>query len=85
LSFKEKPKGDGLWINGGFFVCKPEVLNYIAGDSTIFEQDPLINLASEGELMSFKHSGFWESMDSLRDKKHLCELWDSGSAPWKQW
>ena len=85
LSFKEKPKGDGLWINGGFFVCKAEVLNYIAGDSTIFEQDPLINLASEGQLMSYKHSGFWESMDSLRDKAHLCELWDSGAAPWKQW
>tara|TARA_B110000008_G_scaffold276397_1_gene315585 strand:+ start:291 stop:1061 length:771 start_codon:yes stop_codon:yes gene_type:complete len=85
LSFKEKPRGDGSWINGGFFVCKPEVLNYIASDSTIFEQEPLINLASEGQLMSYKHSGFWESMDSLRDKKHLCKLWDSGAAPWKAW
>jgi glucose-1-phosphate cytidylyltransferase len=84
-SFKEKPKGDGAWINGGFFVCKPEVLNYIAGDSTTFEQEPLTDLAAEGQLMSFKHSGFWECMDTLRDKTHLCELWDSGVAPWKQW
>lgn len=84
-SFKEKPKGDGAWINGGFFVCKPEVINYIAGDSTIFEQEPLTNLAKEGQLMSFRHSGFWECMDTLRDKNHLCQLWDSDQAPWKQW
>ena len=84
-SFKEKPKGDGAWINGGFFVCKPEVLNYIVGDSTTFEQEPLSDLAAEGQLMSFKHDGFWECMDTLRDKTHLCELWDSGVAPWKQW
>ena len=84
-SFKEKPKGDGAWINGGFFVCKPEVLNYIDGDSITFEQEPLINLANDGELMSFKHSGFWECMDTLRDKTNLCQLWDSDQAPWKQW
>jgi len=84
-SFKEKPKGDGAWINGGFFVCKSEVLNYITGDSTIFEQEPLTDLAAEGQLMSFKHSGFWECMDTLRDKTNLCQLWDSDQAPWKQW
>ena len=84
-SFKEKPKGDGAWINGGFFVCKPEVLNYIAGDSTTFEQEPLTDLAAEGQLMSFKHDGFWECMDTLRDKTNLCQLWDSDQAPWKQW
>ena len=84
-SFKEKPKGDGAWINGGFFVCKPEVLNHIAGDSTTFEQEPLTDLAAEGQLMSFKHDGFWECMDTLRDKTNLCQLWDSDQAPWKQW
>jgi glucose-1-phosphate cytidylyltransferase len=84
-SFKEKPEGDGAWINGGFFVCKPEVINYIDNDSTIFEQEPLTNLALEGQLMSFKHNGFWECMDTLRDKKNLCDLWDSGAAPWKKW
>jgi glucose-1-phosphate cytidylyltransferase len=84
-SFKEKPKGYGAWINGGFFVCKPEVLNYIIGDSTTFEQEPLTELAEEGQLISFKHEGFWECMDTLRDKTNLCELWDSGQAPWKKW
>jgi glucose-1-phosphate cytidylyltransferase len=84
-SFKEKPKGDGAWINGGFFVCKPEVLEYIDGDSTIFEQEPLTNLAINGELISFKHYKFWECMDTLRDKKSLCEMWNSGKAPWKKW
>lgn len=84
-SFEEKPKGDGAWINGGFFVCKPEVLNYIADDSTMFEQEPLIDLAAEDQLMSFKHNGFWGSMDTLRDKTNLCQLWDSNQAPWKMW
>ena len=84
-SFKEKPKGDSAWINGGFFVCKPEVLNYIADDSTMFEQEPLIDLAAEEQLMSFKHNGFWECMDTLRDKNNLCHLWDSDQAPWKMW
>lgn len=84
-SFKEKPKGDGAWINGGFFVCKSEAINYIDDDSTIFEKKPLTNLALEGQLMSFKHNGFWECMDTLRDKNNLCDLWDSGAAPWKKW
>ena len=84
-SFKEKPKGDGAWINGGFFVCKSEVLNYIDGDLTTFEQEPLANLAIDGELMSFKHNGFWECMDTLRDKTNLCQLWDQEEAPWKNW
>jgi glucose-1-phosphate cytidylyltransferase len=84
-SFEEKPKGDGAWINGGFFVCKPEVLNYITDDSTMFEQEPLIGLAAEDQLMSFKHNGFWGSMDTLRDKTNLCQLWDSNQAPWKLW
>jgi glucose-1-phosphate cytidylyltransferase len=85
VSFKEKPKGDGAWINGGFFVCKSNVLDYIAGDLTIFEQEPLTSLATEGQLMSFKHDGFWECMDTLRDKTSLCQLWDSNQAPWKKW
>ena len=85
LSFEEKPKGDGAWIDGGFFVCKADVLNYISGDLTTFEQEPLIDLATEGELMSFKHDGFWECMDTLRDKTNLCELWDQGKASWKNW
>jgi glucose-1-phosphate cytidylyltransferase len=85
VSFEEKPKGDGAWINGGFFVCKASVLDYIDGDSITFEQEPLINLATEGQLMSFKHDGFWECMDTLRDKTNLCQLWDSDQAPWKKW
>ena len=84
-SFKEKPKGDGAWINGGFFVCKADVLDYIDGDTIIFEQEPLTNLAAEGQLMSFKHGGFWEPMDTLRDKTNLCQLWDNNQAPWKRW
>jgi len=84
-SFKEKPKGDGAWINGGFFVCKSEVLDYIDGDLTTFEQEPLTDLAAEGQLMSFKHDGFWECMDTLRDKTNLCQLWDNDQASWKKW
>jgi len=84
-AFKEKPKGDSGWINGGFFVCKPEVFDYIHNDKTVFEKEPLINLATNGQLMSFKHFGFWECMDTLRDKKHLNELWESGQAPWQKW
>jgi len=68
-----------------FFVCKPEVLRYIDDDSTIFEQEPLANLSKEGQLMSYKHEGFWACMDTLRDKKNLCELWDAQKAPWKNW
>jgi len=84
-SFNEKPKGDGSWINGGFFVCQPSVLDYIDGDETIFEQEPLSNLATDSQLMAFKHEGFWQSMDTLRDKKILCSLWDNKNAPWKNW
>ncbi|MDC1046700.1 glucose-1-phosphate cytidylyltransferase [Candidatus Pseudothioglobus singularis] len=85
ISFKEKPKGDGAWINGGFFVCKPDILDYIDGDSTIFEQEPLVNLASDNQLMAYKYDGFWGSMDTLRDKHNLSQMWDSNKAPWKKW
>jgi len=84
-SFNEKPKGDGSWINGGFFVCQPEILDHIGADDTVFEQEPLTNLAKNNQIMAFKHEGFWQSMDTLRDKKILCNLWDSGDAPWKTW
>lgn len=84
-SFDEKPKGDGSWINGGFFVCNAGIFDYIDGDDTMFEQEPLSNLASEGQLMAFKHEGFWQSMDTLRDKNFLCSMWDSSNAPWKNW
>ena len=83
--FQEKPKGDGAWINGGFFVCNPEVFNYILDDSSVFEASPLSNLARDNQLMAFKHKGFWQSMDTLRDKTNLCNLWDEGTAPWKNW
>ena len=83
--FMEKPRGDGAWINGGFFVCEPGVFDYIKDDSTVFEQEPLMTLANEGQLLSRKHAGFWECMDTLRDKISLSELWDSGTAPWKKW
>ncbi|DAB29791.1 MAG TPA: glucose-1-phosphate cytidylyltransferase [Sulfurimonas sp. UBA12504] len=85
-SFQEKPKGDGGWINAGFFVCEPKVFDYITqGDSTIFEQAPLQNLARDGEIFTFKHSGFWKPMDTLRDKQELQKLWDDKNAPWKAW
>ena len=83
--FMEKPKGDGGWINGGFFVLSPECLNYIDADSTHWESEPLIRLAQLGQLMAYEHSGFWQPMDTLRDKNQLEELWLSGSAPWKVW
>ena len=84
-SFKEKPKGDGAMINGGFFVLSPEVLKYIDGDASIWERTPLETLAEEGQLAAYQHSGFWQPMDTLRDKVHLEELWQSGKAPWKVW
>lgn len=84
-SFREKPQGDGAWINGGFFVLEPGVLDYISGDSTTWEQEPLKNLARDGMLSAYKHPGFWQSMDTLRDKMYLEELWNSGRAPWKIW
>jgi glucose-1-phosphate cytidylyltransferase len=83
--FQEKPKGDGAWINGGFFVMEPKVLDYIADDMTILEKEPLEGLAKAGQLVSYKHSGFWQPMDTLRDKNHLDELWKFGTAPWKTW
>ena len=85
LSFNEKPRGDGALINGGFFVLSPKVLSQLKGDSTVWEQEPLANLAAEGELMAFQHDGFWQPMDTLRDKQLLDELWASGKAPWKKW
>lgn len=85
LSFKEKPKGDGSWINGGFFVFQPEIFDYIEGDSTIFEKGPLENLAKQEELFSYKHSDFWKPMDTLREKNEMEDLWSSGKAPWKVW
>lgn len=85
-SFQEKPKGDGGWINAGFFVCEPKVFDYITeGDSTVFEQAPLQNLARDGEIFTFKHDGFWKPMDTLRDKQELQKLWDSKKSPWKTW
>jgi len=84
-SFKEKPQGDGAYINGGFFVCEPEVFGYIAGDATVWEGEPLEQLASAGKLAAYRHHGFWQPMDTLRDKNYLEELWQSGSAPWKVW
>ncbi|NBX56145.1 MAG: glucose-1-phosphate cytidylyltransferase, partial [Betaproteobacteria bacterium] len=83
--FMEKPKGDGGMINGGFFVLSPKVLSRIKSDSTIWEQEPLMSLASDGQLMAFEHQGFWQPMDTLRDKHHLEELWASSQAPWKKW
>lgn len=84
-SFKEKPKGDGALINGGFFVLNPKVLDYLEDDSTIWEQEPLTKLAGDGELMAFPHNGFWQPMDTLHDKNTLESLWASGKAPWKVW
>lgn len=84
-SFHEKPKGDGLSVNGGFFVLTPKVFDYIAGDETIWEREPLESLAAAGELTAFAHRGFWQPMDTLRDKVHLEELWATGQAPWKAW
>lgn len=84
-SFREKPKGDGGMINGGFFVLSPKVIEYITGDEILWEQGPLERLAKEGGLAAFQHHGFWQPMDTLRDKQHLEELWQSGRAPWKVW
>ena len=84
-TFNEKPKGDGAMINGGFFVLSPVVIDYIQDDATIWERDPLEKLAAEGQLAAFQHHGFWQAMDTLRDKVHLEELWASGKAPWKAW
>jgi glucose-1-phosphate cytidylyltransferase len=85
MSFQEKPRGDGAMINGGFFVLSPAVLKYLKGDGTVWEQEPLMRLAQDGELMAFEHDGFWQPMDTLRDKHYLEELWAAGKAPWKKW
>lgn len=85
-SFMEKPKGDGGWINGGFFVCEPKVFDYIGeGNLITFEREPLETLAKQGQLNAFKHDGFWQPMDTLKDKTYLTGLWQSGKAPWKKW
>jgi glucose-1-phosphate cytidylyltransferase len=84
-SFLEKPQGDGGWINGGFFVLSPKVIDLIEDDSSIWERQPLEALAKDGQLEAYFHQGFWQPMDTLRDKTHLEELWASGSAPWKSW
>lgn len=84
-SFKEKPMGDGSWINGGYFVCQPEVFNYITDDKTVFEQEPLENLAREEQLYTYKHKGFWKPMDTQRDKNNLEKLIENNKAPWIRW
>ncbi len=84
-SFQEKPAGDGSWINGGFFVMEPSIIDRIAGDGTVFEKEPLEGLARDSQLMAYRHGGFWQPMDTLRDKQHLEALWNSGQAPWKVW
>jgi glucose-1-phosphate cytidylyltransferase len=83
--FIEKPRGDGGWINGGFFILSPKVLDRIEGDATSWEVEPLTGIAADGELMAFEHRGFWQAMDTLREKNQLEELWQSGHAPWKCW
>jgi glucose-1-phosphate cytidylyltransferase len=85
VNFQEKPRNDSAWINGGFFVLEPEVLEYIKDDDTVWEESPLINLAKEGQLAAYKHTNFWQMMDTLRDKHKLEELWKSGQAPWRIW
>jgi len=84
-SFEEKPQGDGGWINGGFFVLSPKVFDYIDGDDSIWEREPMEKLAREGQMSAYLHKGFWQPMDTLRDKNQLEELWASGKAPWKIW
>ena len=85
VKFEEKPSGDGGWINGGFFVLEPEILNYIEDDNTYWEREPMVKLASEVQLSAYEHYGFWKPMDTIRDKTELQNMWDSGKAPWKIW
>lgn len=84
-SFLEKPKGDGAWINGGFFVCNPGIFKYIAGDSSVWEREPMEQIAKDNEMVAYKHTGFWKPMDTLRDKMELEAEWNNGTAPWKLW
>lgn len=83
--FQEKPQGDGGWINGGFFVLEPRIFDYIKDDSTFFERDPMENLAKDNQLLAYKHNGFWQPMDTIRDKENLESLWKKNKAPWKIW
>jgi glucose-1-phosphate cytidylyltransferase len=83
--FMEKPRGEGGWANGGFFVCEPAVFDYIEGDETVWEREPLQSLAHDGKLAAYKHDGYWQNMDTLRDKMVLEEQWASGAPPWKVW
>ncbi|HXB16073.1 MAG TPA: glucose-1-phosphate cytidylyltransferase [Solirubrobacteraceae bacterium] len=83
--FEEKPRGDGGWTNGGFFVLSPQVERYLEGEETVWEQEPMRALAREGQLAAYRHDGFWQAMDTLRDRNHLEALWDGGKAPWKTW
>jgi glucose-1-phosphate cytidylyltransferase len=83
--FREKPQGDGNWVNGGFFVLSPQVIDYIGGDATVWEKEPMEKLAAEGQMRAWFHDGFWQPMDTLRDKQRLEELWMTGRAPWKKW
>jgi glucose-1-phosphate cytidylyltransferase len=85
ISFEEKPKGDGAWINGGFFVLDPKIFSCIEDENTVWEQQPLEHLASTGQLSAYRHTGFWMAMDTLRDKNHLEDLWARGDAPWQTW
>ena len=85
MAFREKSDADVGWINGGFMVLDPKVLEYIEDDSTVFERDPLEKLVADGQLMAFRHRGFWQCMDTLREKQKLEQLWASGNAPWKVW
>ena len=84
-AFREKQDRDGVWVNGGFFVVNPKAIDLIDGDATSWEKEPLESLANQGQLAAFRHEGFWQPMDSLRDKQVLEELWTTGKAPWKVW
>jgi len=84
-SFQEKPRGDGAWINGGYFVCDPKIIDFIEDDSSVFEEEPLRDLANKGELFAFKHHGFWKPMDTIRDRAQLEKMIDDGVAPWITW
>jgi glucose-1-phosphate cytidylyltransferase len=83
--FEEKPRGDGAWTNGGFFVLSPEIGGYLGGEQTVWEQEPMRSLARDGELACYRHEGFWQAMDTLRDRNQLDQLWSSGKAPWRTW
>jgi glucose-1-phosphate cytidylyltransferase len=85
VDFREKPAGDGAWVNGGFFVLSPKVFSYLKGDDTVWEQEPLEELAHDGEVSAYRHGGFWQPMDTMYDRTLLENLWASGQAPWKVW